>query len=81
MFQLLDVVKVAVIGLGIAALLVSAAAVVGEVVVLCEGFARRRRSRFVSDPRTLPAPPVSSSPADSEGTQTSTTKTMPAITQ
>jgi hypothetical protein len=74
-FQLLDIVKVAVIGIGIAALLISAVAFVGAVVVLCEGFARRRRSRLVSDPRTLPAPPVSFSPADAppltSGTQTS----------
>ena len=75
MFQLLDIVKVAVIGIGVAALLISAVAFVGAVVVLCEGFARRRRSRLVSDPRTLPAPPVSFSPADTRsltsGTHTS----------
>jgi hypothetical protein len=58
-FQLLAVVKVAVIGLGIVALLVAAVALVVAVIVLCDGFARRRRSRLVSDPRALPAPPVS----------------------
>ncbi len=86
MFQLLDVVRIAVIGLGIGALLVSAVALVGAVVVLCEGFARRRRSRLVSDPSTLPAPPVSFSPAEAGGNQssrahTSRKNTTPAITQ
>lgn len=82
MFQFLDVVKVAVIGLGIGALLVSAAALVGAVGILCEGFARRRRSRLVSDPRTtLPAPPVNLSSAEGGPTQTSRKNATPAIRQ
>ena len=81
MFQFLDVVKVAVIGLGIGALLMSAAALVGAVIILCEGFARRRRSRLVSDPRTLPAPPVNLSSAEGGMTQTSRKNATPAITQ
>ncbi|CAN5685997.1 hypothetical protein BH20ACT21_BH20ACT21_10340 [soil metagenome] len=86
MFQLLAVVKVAVIGIGIGALLVSAAALVGAVLILCEGFARRRRSRLVSDPRTLPVPPVLLSSADAGRaptglTQTSRKNATPAITQ